>query len=313
MTPTRPPRIAPLVVDRAIQEFEPRPGLTSPYRPDTVLDGWASAGLVVRACSLRGYAHRYHGRARQDDVALGLNPSTGALALAVADGVSGAPQSHLGASVVCRAAVDFLVSAASEADVDWERLLQQAAAQMVEAAHAMLGVERDAAIAERLLASTLVSGLVTPQPDGSLHVSLVQVGDSSAWVLSREHEYRALVPAKVERDGLVDSRVVPLPRVPAEIAPAIGRVLPGEVLLVGTDGFGDALGDGEGLIGALFAERLAGPPSMVEFAHLLDFSRETFDDDRTLVAVWPKAPVSAALGPAAVEASHAPEDVPPEG
>jgi hypothetical protein len=25
-------------------------------------------------------------------------------------------------------------------------------------------------------------------------------------------------------------------------------------------------------------------------AHLLDFSRETFDDDRTLVALWPRLP-----------------------
>jgi hypothetical protein len=300
-------------VDRAILEFEPRPGLTNPYRPDTVVDGWATGEFVVRACSLRGYAHRYRGVARQDDLALGLNASTGALALAVADGVSSAKQSHLGATVVCLSAVEFLVSAESEAEVDWQKLLNEAVVQMVEAAHTWLGTERDAAIAERLLASTLVSGLVTPQSDGSLLVTLVQAGDSSAWILSREKEYRPLVPAKTERDGLVSSKVVALPRLPDEIVPATGQVLPGEVLLVGTDGFGDALGDGQGLIGALFAERLAGPLSMVEFAHLLDFSRETFDDDRTLVAVWPKAesPFAATPGAPAGDVSQQASDAAP--
>jgi hypothetical protein len=62
------------------------------------------------------------------------------------------------------------------------------------------------------------------------------------------------------------------------------------VLLVGTDGFGDPLGDGDGKVGQLFAEHLKMPPPPRALAHLLDFSRETFDDDRTLLAIWPLPP-----------------------
>jgi hypothetical protein len=36
----------------------------------------------------------------------------------------------------------------------------------------------------------------------------------------------------------------------------------------------------------MFAEYLATPPPPRALAHLLDFSRETFDDDRTLFALW---------------------------
>ncbi|GAC50397.1 hypothetical protein GOACH_24_00180 [Gordonia aichiensis NBRC 108223] len=36
-----------------------------------------------------------------------------------------------------------------------------------------------------------------------------------------------------------------------------------------------------------------GVPSLLEFANAADFSRETFDDDSTLVAVWPGAAVAA--------------------
>ncbi|MFC5187983.1 hypothetical protein [Actinomadura harenae] len=42
-------------------------------------------------------------------------------------------------------------------------------------------------------------------------------------------------------------------------------------------------------MGALFAGHLAVPPPTPWLAHLLDFSRATFDDDRTLLAVWPRA------------------------
>lgn len=78
-------------------------------------------------------------------------------------------------------------------------------------------------------------------------------------------------------------------RVPRTVEPIVVDLHPGEVLLIGTDGFGDPLGTGEGGVGNLFRQLLgqARPPSQLEFAHALDFSREAFDDDRTLVAVWP--------------------------
>jgi len=70
----------------------------------------------------------------------------------------------------------------------------------------------------------------------------------------------------------------------------------GQVLLLGTDGIGDPLGSGYGGVGNLFRELFAGPepPSIIEFAHAVDFSRETFDDDRTLVAVMPRTAAGSA-------------------
>jgi len=53
---------------------------------------------------------------------------------------------------------------------------------------------------------------------------------------------------------------------------------------------GDPLGTGQGSVGELFRDLLERPypPSLIEFAHAVDFSRENFDDDRTLIAMWPK-------------------------
>jgi hypothetical protein len=108
--------------------------------------------------------------------------------------------------------------------------------------------------------------------------------------------YAALLPGKAgagdgadAADQVLDNAVLaPLPALAAQPETALVRLSPQHVLLVGTDGFGDPLGDGDGLVGQLFARELAAPPSPLWYAHLLDFSRETFDDDRTLVAVWPQ-------------------------
>ena len=53
-----------------------------------------------------------------------------------------------------------------------------------------------------------------------------------------------------------------------------------------TDGLALPLAGGGGEVGATLARELARPPDIVDFARLLDFSRSTYDDDRSLIAVW---------------------------
>ena len=78
-------------------------------------------------------------------------------------------------------------------------------------------------------------------------------------------------------------------------APAIGAARsrrrdcsldPGAVLLLCTDGLAMPLAGGGGEVGRALARELARPPDVVDFARLLDFSRSTYDDDRSLIAVW---------------------------
>jgi serine/threonine protein phosphatase PrpC len=264
---------APVVVGDPTTSFEPRPAAAEPYRPDTVADGWSTDQFTVRAASVRGYAHRYQGVPREDDFAVAVR-DTGALVVAVADGVSGAEQSHVGATLVCRTAVDFLL----RNETDWSELARCASWALVEYASRRLP-EPDPVAAERLLATTLVVALV--QPDG--RATVVQLGDSGAWLL-QDRRYENLVRGK--HGDVIPNDVSALPRVPAKVVEHTTTIPENGVLLVGTDGFGDPLGDGTGKVGALFAEHLTTPPAPLGLAHLLDFSRETYDDDRTLVAVW---------------------------
>ncbi|MFC4126250.1 protein phosphatase 2C domain-containing protein [Nocardia rhizosphaerae] len=286
---------APIVVGTPTPVFEPkvvdREFGKVPYRPDTVVDGWSSGAFTVRAASVRGYLHRYGGAPRQDDFALAVDAERDRLTVAVADGVSSAKHSHIGSSTVVRYATQWLDEAPESLDDGgWHTLFKSAAWTLTQHAATVLALpEADAEQAERMLATTLTCVVCTPLPDGGLSAVVAGVGDSGAWLLADGKFVPVLGGKQASASGLSSSAVVGLPRVPNTVTPFPVIVEPGQVLLVGTDGFGDPLGGGEGSVGALFAELLGDRvPSQLEFAHALDFSRETFDDDRTLVAIWPR-------------------------
>jgi hypothetical protein len=268
-----------------------------PFRPDVVIDGWSNNYMTVRGVSQRGHLHRYNGAPRQDDFVMHHLPD-GRVIVVVADGVSGAPQSHIGASTATKQAADWLHSNLRYelANFDWSALLKSTAWALNERAQTLLGLEApDPVRAEEQLATTLVCAVIEPTGAHTLRAHLISAGDSDAWLLSAG-QYVGLLAGKTESpSGVASSAVVGLPRVPTEVTPVVVDIAYDDVLLIGTDGIGDPLGTGQGGVGNLFRGLLAkpSPPSLIEFAHAVDFSRETFDDDRTLVAVWPRKEASA--------------------
>lgn len=283
----------PIVVDRATVEFEPRPPGVPVRRhiPDTVFDGWSSDFFTVRSASVRGYAHRYNGAPRQDHVTVFFQ-QRGAreeVLFAVADGVSNARHGELGAAAAAEAAIEalqqFLLSGRR---LDWSAIAEAAVRHMTSVTRRHLKItEPTAADVSALLATTLTIGAVGALPDRA-RVLMTRIGDSGAWVLA-DGAFQSVFDAKQHPDAaVVSSGVSALPYVPDPMPIVSFDLRPHEVLLVGTDGFGDPLGDGTGQVGQLFARHLADPPPPRGLAHLLDFSRETFDDDRTLLAVWPR-------------------------
>jgi Protein phosphatase 2C len=293
-----------------------------PFRPDVVIDGWSTEEMTVRGVSQRGHLHRYNGTPRQDDFAVHRLPD-GRVIVLVADGVSGAPQSHIGASTVIKQAAEWLNSHLGRdvGHTDWLALFRSTAWALNERAQFLLGLSApDPVRAEEQLATTLVCAVIEPAGAGELRAYLVGAGDSVAWLLSAGEFIEVLGGKTASVSGIASSAVVGLPRVPADVVPVVVEVADGDVLLIGTDGIGDPLGTGQGGVGNLFREVLTRPavPSLIEFAHAVDFSREAFDDDRTLVAVWPRRPVSAGTvapppGPGAPAGLAPLGDLPPSG
>ncbi|MBW4703775.1 MULTISPECIES: protein phosphatase 2C domain-containing protein [unclassified Micromonospora] len=276
---------APPLIGATGPELPARAPQTQPYRPDTVLDGWATDGFAVRAASVRGPGHRASDVPRQDDFALAT--ADGSVIAVVADGVSNAPLSHLGATMVCRTVVDYLLRA--DDTVDWHDLLRCAGWALVEYAGRQLG-EPDPQRAEALLASTVVVALVRPDGPGRAVAHLVRVGDSAAWRL-RDGTWEPLLTDPTDpQDELLPDGVAALPRVPTEVDPVAVTLVAGDVLVLATDGFAEPLGHGTGDLGQLFGDGLTTPPALTRLAWMLDFAGGAWDDDRTVLAVWPVPP-----------------------
>ena len=295
-------RVPQIVVGSASPEEEPRPIADSfrsrpetvVIRPDTVVDGWSSEYATVRGASLRGHLHRHNGAPRQDDFVIHLMPDGRVIAV-VADGVSAAPHAHLGASTAVQFATRWLHNYVPEetSQTDWRGLLKSTAWALAERAQELLKLESpDPGKAEQELATTVICAVIEMVDPGLLRAFIVGVGDSGAWLL-RNGEFRSVLGGKTAGEGgISSSAVVPLPRVPIEITATTVEFDFDDVLMIGTDGIGDPLGSGQGGVGNLFRELFSGdnPPSLFEFGRAVDFSRETFDDDRTLVAVMPRRP-----------------------
>ncbi|QTD97055.1 protein phosphatase 2C domain-containing protein [Streptomyces cyanogenus] len=275
-------------------EFEARPpGQYDFDFPDTECDGWSTDLLSLRFASVRGAKHRYYRQPRQDAARAAVHGPTGHVVFAVADGVSSAANSELGAVEACRASIEMLLHQLSQDDsgLSFQDVARHAAERLRQLAQWRLnGKEPEPSEVAGLYATTLVAGVVRAHPAGPV-TEVFRIGDSGAWVLDPpSSRYQPLFGSKTASDALVVSNeVTPLPHVPDALEHTSATLDSGQVLLIGTDGFGDPLGDGDGQVGALFARHLASPPPTLWLAHLLDFSRETFDDDRTLLAVWPRA------------------------
>ncbi len=281
----------PVTIGEPAPAFEARLAGADPYRPDTIADGGSAFGLMVRAASVRGLSKRYTGGPRQDDVCLALHEETGTVVVAVADGVSGAPRSDLGAALAVRyatAAVVRQLDSGLDRALDWGPVFDQAAWALVEEHRRSSGdVSAGVDDAAGALATTLLVAAVT---GGSARAQVAGVGDSPAFVLNGK-DYDAVVDEPERSDGLIGGGVEALPRAARAFRAGSCTLEPGSVLLLCTDGLALPLAGGTGEVGRTLARELATPPDVVDFARLLDFSRSTYDDDRSLVAVWnPREP-----------------------
>jgi hypothetical protein len=272
----------PVTIGEPAAAIEPILAATDPYRPDTIADGGTAFGLTVRAASVRGLYKRYTGGPRQDDVCLRLHADTGTLIAAVADGVSGAPRSDLGAALAVRYATAAVARQLDgDAALDWTGVFEQAAWALVEE-HRRASGDAGAGVDEA--SASLGTTLLVAAVRGA-DVEVAAVGDSPAFVLTGK-DYDAVVGSQESVDGLLGGGVHALPRATGAVQFSRCALDPAAVLLLCTDGVALPLAGGTGEVGRVLARELARPPDVVDFARLLDFSRSTYDDDRSLIAVW---------------------------
>jgi serine/threonine protein phosphatase PrpC len=278
---------------RAFTEVQPRFEDTFDT-PDTVLDGGQLGPLAVYAASARGLAHRQVGTPRQDAYGVGLSEDARWLVVAVADGVSAGRYSHRAAQLVARHAIRQVGQLMSGREAllpqaDWYGVFQHLSQLILAAGRQKLKLPPEG-VAEAMATTATILVCATDAKDGLRPVQVAWFGDSPAWLIEPNRNWRCLTDIKGFGQEVSSSAVAALPKLPEDPTKLSVReqmVPPQAVLLVMSDGVGDPLGDGSGQVGEALVQAWSGEPaSALDFAMQVGFGRKGFDDDRTVVGVW---------------------------
>lgn len=243
------------------------------YVPDTIIDTGTVSGLRYRIISSRGLAKRVTPSPRQDQVAVTRLPG-GGVGFALADGVSEAAMSHVGASLVVRYGLKALARPVSWPErvdlVNWALVEEHARAEGIDSSEIeVLSVREN-------LAATMVLALLEPADTGwALDVALV--GDSALLLCDGDGLDEPLPPPDHGAANVTDA----LPG-PSDAVRHVRRDLePGTVILLASDGISRPL-----LVHPDPVRLFRHPPPQLEVALWLDDLRDPLGDDQTLMAIW---------------------------
>lgn len=264
--------------------------------PDTELDWGTVDGIEVRAASIRGRIHRYEGSVRQDSFNIGSisQESESYLFLCVADGLGSYAESQIAAReatiTAARTFRDLLREAGSLERVEPNVIIGRIESHLLE----LLRRREDNPnlslrdVCDRMR-TTLTIALIrnVPSEDGRFHGKTFTVGDTSAWVLQKEGNWNPVTPVKGAHTDVFSSSVSAIPSSSAgKFDEREFAMRKGDAFFLMSDGIGDPLGDGSGLVGEALAEKLRTAPDIYDFARICDFARRTHNDDRTLLGIW---------------------------
>jgi serine/threonine protein phosphatase PrpC len=266
------------------REREPRlPSwvVTGSSRHGSFFHGWCgttggaypTARLNVRGVTLRGVGHAERDVEGQDVIGAAWDERRGVLYIAVADGVGSLPRSGRVAHEAITAALHLCLTRPDDIafDANGPRLYEAIASGLVRS----LGDGGDRIDG----ASTLVVAEIEPRFDGA-RVTVHGVGDSEAWTLF-EGRWQAIHHERGGRDNATRE-------LPGHVRPMTHcyDLPPGAVLVLGSDGFTDALDESVSPVSRGLARLWHRRPSWLDFLNHVSFVEEYYSDDRSAVAVW---------------------------
>jgi serine/threonine protein phosphatase PrpC len=251
--------------------------------PGVALDGGMLAQTTVRAVSIRGRRHRYRGEPLQDAYAVRLSADGRWVIGAVADGLGSTLHAEHAAAVAVRAATNLSLTP----DPDWHAAFATVAGEVMRATARLGGrippapTGRHGAGASNPPATTLTIGVVPA--DGRRGIgACAAIGDSPALWL-HDGMWTEIFPP----DGqLPDNVTSALPEDLGELRERQIDWGPGDVLVLCSDGFGTAMGGGGSALAQQLVTSWSAPPALRSFLRDVDFHLSTYDDDRTVLALW---------------------------
>ena len=247
-----------------------------PGWPDSAVDAAEVAGMHVRAASVRGIVHRRFGLPRQDSYSMAWKRDSQTLVVAVCDGLGSFDRSH--------EAADLAATRLSElVDEGWQDAFDTVSTE----------IAQRIAVTGAQMATTAVCARLTHSDEGAHRAELAYVGDSAAYLLGPDGWQRVAGAVKTiaNDDSPLSSGTAALPATTVDLTTTTVEFGPDTALFLMTDGVADPLGAGSGEVGRVLGQWWAQPPNEFEFGAQVAFARRSFDDDRTVVGVWPNPQV----------------------
>lgn len=247
--------------------------------PGVALDGGMLAHTTVRAVSIRGRRHRYRGEPLQDAYAVRLSADGRWVIAAVADGLGSTLHAEHAAAVAVRAATNLSLTP----DRGWHAAFATVAGEVMRATARLGGqpIGKHSAGASDPPATTLTIGVIPA--DGRRGIAAcAAIGDSPALWL-HDGTWTEIFPPEGQRPGNVTSAL------PDDLGELRERQIdwgPGDVLVLCSDGFGTAMGGGGSVLAQQLVTSWSSPPTLRSFLRDVDFHLSTYDDDRTVLALW---------------------------
>ncbi|MEO3793081.1 protein phosphatase 2C domain-containing protein [Nonomuraea sp. B10E15] len=246
--------------------------------PGVALDGGMLAQTTIRAVSIRGRRHRYRGEPLQDAYAVRLSADGRWVIAAVADGLGSTPHAEHAAAVAVRAATNLALTP----EPGWHAAFATIAREVVRATARFAGpVSQPAGRGTDPPATTLTIAVV-PADGGRGIAACAAIGDSPALWL-HDGTWTELFPPDGRRPDNVTSAL------PDDLGELRERQIdwqPGDVLVLCSDGFGTAMGGGGSVLAQQLVTSWSSPPALRSFYRDVGFHLSTYDDDRTVLALW---------------------------
>ncbi|MFD9500256.1 protein phosphatase 2C domain-containing protein [Streptomyces sp. NPDC060035] len=263
--------------------------------PDIVVDGAAYGPLTVRAASVRGDSHRYRGEPRQDALCvtrIGTPAAGEMLLLAVADGVGSAARSHVGSNEVCRRAAVYLDRAAGSLLAALRAADLTAFTELADEAVGRIAVLlADLAMHEGRQPdayATTLRVLLVPLDPAVRTRGFLAVGDGGTAVLRSGTWYLDVTQEEdADASGMIDTRTAALPLTRTAVTRILGPAMPGDVLVLCTDGLSTPLSGEQEMrdfLGAAWGNGTV--PGPADFLWQTQFRVKSYDDDRSAVVLW---------------------------
>ncbi|MGI5285795.1 protein phosphatase 2C domain-containing protein [Nonomuraea polychroma] len=228
------------------------------------ITGWAQ----IRGACVRGLDHAHAGEPGQDAAAVAYQGDE--ILLTVADGVGSHTTSQFAAAIATQEVASLVFN--GEKHRNPRRRLREAYRRAAATITREINYGRDPG------STTLVSALLRIV-NNTIEVDLAAVGDSAVWKLCADGTLEELLCEHGERTRS-------LPRTVENIVTAQILLSPGDVLILCSDGFTEALNHPDGKYQRYIGDHWKSPPQEIDFAADVMFDADFLYDDRTALAAW---------------------------